>query len=427
MKATNALSLAIAAGCIASPAMANNTPIEKTGTMPANLFGHIYYNVATGEKIATSFADGVRPVDAVAGQESWIADDGIPCADYGQTVGTAVIQDDPLGNYGSPITGDVFLDWGDIEADTVIDALQLDYFNLIPDVDTDLDGIGDGVEGYAGQWVFYDADNGFDTCLTRTGLVGFTILNLAGTIDGSFGGYLFTLDLATDFGSPFLFEIGDTDSDLQGANVHNAMINFDADSSGFGDADLDSDGLADFAYSFVTIQPGTVDFDNADGDSDTTTGVDGDPANQELTAIGLSAPFGTMNGVDNGDGTWSWSLTPDAGVVNAFGAEDAFDIFNAGAYIGTYWMGGVDCGVAGNGPYTAYSQVDLIMYSPPTGSAGCNAADMAEPYGTLDIADVFAFLGAYNAMDAAADLNNDGLFDIADVFAFLGAYNAGCP
>ncbi len=47
--------------------------------------------------------------------------------------------------------------------------------------------------------------------------------------------------------------------------------------------------------------------------------------------------------------------------------------------------------------------------------------------GLVDIADVFAFLTAYNSLDLAADLTNDGLVDISDVFAFLTSYNGGCP
>ena len=57
----------------------------------------------------------------------------------------------------------------------------------------------------------------------------------------------------------------------------------------------------------------------------------------------------------------------------------------------------------------------------------CNPADFAEPYGELSFFDVSAFLTAYNAMDAAADLNDDGMFNFFDVSAFLTAYGAGCP
>ncbi len=62
---------------------------------------------------------------------------------------------------------------------------------------------------------------------------------------------------------------------------------------------------------------------------------------------------------------------------------------------------------------------------PTVGGSSCLADFTGD--GLLDIADVFAFLSAYNALDPAADLVVDGVIDILDVFAFLGSYNAGCP
>lgn len=58
---------------------------------------------------------------------------------------------------------------------------------------------------------------------------------------------------------------------------------------------------------------------------------------------------------------------------------------------------------------------------------GCSPADLAEPFGTLDFFDVSAFLSAFNAMDAAADFNNDGIYNFFDISAFLNAFNEGCP
>lgn len=57
----------------------------------------------------------------------------------------------------------------------------------------------------------------------------------------------------------------------------------------------------------------------------------------------------------------------------------------------------------------------------------CSAADLASPFGELNFFDVSAFLSAFNAMDSAADFNNDGMFNFFDVSLFLQAYNAGCP
>ena len=67
------------------------------------------------------------------------------------------------------------------------------------------------------------------------------------------------------------------------------------------------------------------------------------------------------------------------------------------------------------------STIDLPMM-------GCNEADLAEPFGTLDFSDVVAFLGAFGAMDASADLAAPfGTWDFSDVVVFLGAFGAGCP
>jgi hypothetical protein len=60
-------------------------------------------------------------------------------------------------------------------------------------------------------------------------------------------------------------------------------------------------------------------------------------------------------------------------------------------------------------------------------SAGCSDADIAEPFDTLDIFDVFAYLDLFNAGEPAADITGDGTLDIFDVFGFLDIFNAGCP
>ncbi len=61
------------------------------------------------------------------------------------------------------------------------------------------------------------------------------------------------------------------------------------------------------------------------------------------------------------------------------------------------------------------------------GVGGCNQADLAEPFGTLDFFDVQTFLAAFSAHDPEADLNDDGSFDFFDVQTFLQVFSAGCP
>ncbi len=87
----------------------------------------------------------------------------------------------------------------------------------------------------------------------------------------------------------------------------------------------------------------------------------------------------------------------------------------------------------GGDPLSIDEQYNVLLYignldntDPPAG--GCNIADLAEPFGTLDFSDVIAFLVAFGAMDPAADLAPPfGTFDFSDVIAFLGAFGAGCP
>ncbi|USN98127.1 MAG: CRTAC1 family protein [Phycisphaeraceae bacterium] len=54
-------------------------------------------------------------------------------------------------------------------------------------------------------------------------------------------------------------------------------------------------------------------------------------------------------------------------------------------------------------------------------------ADVAPPFGLLDLADISAFIGAFLAHDPIADMNGDGLYDLADLSAFVGSFLSGCP
>ena len=63
-----------------------------------------------------------------------------------------------------------------------------------------------------------------------------------------------------------------------------------------------------------------------------------------------------------------------------------------------------------------------------TGPSACNSADIAEPFGVLDLSDVNGFVDAFAAQQATADLAApNGVFDLSDVQAFVSGFNAGCP
>lgn len=68
----------------------------------------------------------------------------------------------------------------------------------------------------------------------------------------------------------------------------------------------------------------------------------------------------------------------------------------------------------------------LTPYCP--GPQGCNAADVAEPFGILDLTDITAFIVAFVAQQPLADLAEPfGIFDLLDLSAFVTAISAGCP
>jgi len=71
--------------------------------------------------------------------------------------------------------------------------------------------------------------------------------------------------------------------------------------------------------------------------------------------------------------------------------------------------------------------IDDLCVVQDFGGGGCNAADLADPFGTLDFFDVSAFLGAFAQQSAEADINGDGVWDFFDVSAFLVAFGNGCP
>ncbi len=58
---------------------------------------------------------------------------------------------------------------------------------------------------------------------------------------------------------------------------------------------------------------------------------------------------------------------------------------------------------------------------------GCNAADLAEPFDVLDLADISEFIGGFVSGGSGSDLNGDGILDLADIDQFVSGFTGGCP
>lgn len=67
------------------------------------------------------------------------------------------------------------------------------------------------------------------------------------------------------------------------------------------------------------------------------------------------------------------------------------------------------------------------FWTPPALPDPC-PADLAPPFGVLDLADIIAFITAFGAADPIADFAPPfGVFDLADIVAYVTAFQAGCP
>lgn len=426
MKATSALSLALAAG-IASTAAANNTPTTLTPSNDAvRHAGHIYFNVATGEKITTliNVGDTQQPVDGTAGSEIWIADIGQQCLDFGYSTSYFFGMDDPSGTTSLAL-GMYSFDWGDIAMDTVVDCVQIHWISDHADTDTNSDSVADGVEGFACNWTYWDGMNGRSPQLDSIAqpIVGFTFFSLNGEFPVDTATLVLwtaDIDLGATFGTSLTFEIGDTDGDLQGAAFGTDVASNDRDSDSIADIDPDQDGLADWGWSMHFIQPGTSDVDNADSDSDTQTGIDGNPAALATAGQVFGSPNPGHAEFDSIAGSWSWvSDGPTAGAT-----EDAFAIGTVPApqdpnitIAGTFWFGGLDCSAGQTTGYNPAAHFQVVLY----GASTPPCAPDINGDGELDFFDVSLFL------QTAPDYNGDTAFDFFDVSAFLQDFGIGCP
>ncbi|USN98839.1 MAG: S8 family serine peptidase [Phycisphaeraceae bacterium] len=124
-------------------------------------------------------------------------------------------------------------------------------------------------------------------------------------------------------------------------------------------------------------------------------------------------------------GTESVFMTPHSDSSDDVTDFDFKSLRSWGENAAGTWTLTVSDELAGNA--AAWTDFAITVYGTAI-SASCNAADVAPPFGVLDLADVQAFIGAFIAHDPIADIAGpDGVWDLADVQAFVAAFTAGCP
>jgi hypothetical protein len=58
---------------------------------------------------------------------------------------------------------------------------------------------------------------------------------------------------------------------------------------------------------------------------------------------------------------------------------------------------------------------------------GCNNADLALPFGVLDLSDINLFVNAFTGQNPIADFDDNGIWDLSDVIDYIDAFVGGCP
>ncbi|HHN77304.1 MAG TPA: hypothetical protein ENK11_01340 [Phycisphaerales bacterium] len=104
--------------------------------------------------------------------------------------------------------------------------------------------------------------------------------------------------------------------------------------------------------------------------------------------------------------------------------------FDFGGFDGVQVMNGVvDINDSDQIAFAAFLEngtVGVFIASPA--AVGCNPADIAEPFGVLDLGDLQAFVAAFTSGDPLADIAEPlGVLDLADVQLFITALTGGCP
>lgn len=182
--------------------------------------------------------------------------------------------------------------------------------------------------------------------------------------------------------------------------------------------------------------------DNSDVDDGTTTltspALDASGGNTTLSfALWYSNNVGEIDDsmnvqISNNNGaSWSTILTLGPGDQASGGGwytyqYDLVDLLGTPSSQVRLRFNVSDLGV-GSVVEAGVDNIQLLEISCEDVAAGCNGADLAEPFGALNFFDVSAFLSAYNSQDPAADFNGDGSFNFFDVSEFLTVFNAGCP
>lgn len=195
---------------------------------------------------------------------------------------------------------------------------------------------------------------------------------------------------------------------------------------------LDNDVTLNFDYGFVGNASATLTNAMAMYGS---PGMPTGPA--PLTAGAFDFPGvstilgGTANASYNillvGSGNETINLA-DQGVIDAPISGDVASDGETVTLSGSFAIDTTQVAIEGIADIRLVGDATIVATGAAPEPAGCNEADIAEPFGVLDLGDIGAFVTGFNAQDPIADIAPPtGIFDLQDLSAFVTAFLGGCP
>jgi hypothetical protein len=471
MMIKNGLILAIAAGGVAGVANGARdiTPIELEHQGEVERHGYVYVNMNTGERVVSQEASQGAAIRGAA----WTWDNSVvdPClpADF---TGTAIVSvftgvhSETAGDAVDPFAIRYWGDWFEAPNDTIINGFTFEYWTQLPDAGED------GVAGSEFLMVFTEQDD----LTNRSGAIAHSpivLTDLFGAEDDGADGAATAGDGIIEFAEGNLWVVfldfagGGTDIEVADSNgVSDGAFGVDSIYSGVPGGDLDTDpaaagfGLNDCGYVIGYRQPNVAEGDGLIARFPELAGIGlENPDGLDPNSFPNILPMGTalvhpsaraetyLPNVDPAavgfltewplDGT-TIGTNPDSGAAEAVGSWDGMVLYDAiGQDVagggGAFYFGGFACDAAATtapfylAPYAGWSMSFNVNLVGGPVDPGCNPADIAEPFGVLDLADINAFIGGFLANDPISDLTGDGIWDLGDINAFIGSFLAGCP
>lgn len=151
----------------------------------------------------------------------------------------------------------------------------------------------------------------------------------------------------------------------------------------------------------------------------------------DLTANSNGNGVASPATIDHNNGrSWGWDNTDLTGVATSDPINTGGVVLSADIVYDVDGDGDFEDPTAANGdPASGDQSYQALLYVGyyAEGPTPCNVADLAEPFGTLDLSDISAFIAAFTSASLDADLNNDGVLDLSDISAFVAAFTGGCP